>query len=80
MKVRLFRWRGSYAVRIPKRVVEAAKLREGDELSVSVDAEGTIKLQEMKKRVTLKQMVDSIAPQNRHRPPTWGSAVGKEIW
>ncbi|HEY5163040.1 MAG TPA: AbrB/MazE/SpoVT family DNA-binding domain-containing protein [Terriglobales bacterium] len=80
MKVRLFRWRGSYAVRIPKRVVEAAKLREGDELSVSVDAEGTIKLQEMKKRMTLKQMVDAITPQNRHRPARLGSAVGKEIW
>jgi len=27
MKARVFRWRGSYAVRIPKRIVEAAKLR-----------------------------------------------------
>jgi len=80
MKVRLFRWRGSYAVRIPTRIVKAANLREGNELVARVSFDGAIELHKMNDEMTLKRMVDAITPKNSHRPTDWGCAVGLETW
>lgn len=80
MKAQLVRWGNSHAVRIPKRIVEAANLREGEELELKVSSAGAVELHKAKKDVTLKDLVDGITPRNRHRATDWGKPVGAEIW
>jgi len=42
MRTQMVKWGNSLAVRIPKPVAEAAKLKEGDSLEVEVSAEGRV--------------------------------------
>ena len=44
MKTHMVKWGNSLAVRIPKPVVEEAKLKEGDALEIEAAAEGRVEL------------------------------------
>jgi antitoxin MazE len=44
MKTQMVKWGNSLAVRIPKPVVEDAKLKEGDSLEIEAAAEGHVEL------------------------------------
>ena len=77
-KAQLAKWGNSLAVRIPKAVVEEARMREGD--SVVVEAlDGRIEVRRGEKIPTLEELVAKITPQNRHKETDWGPARGKEI-
>jgi antitoxin MazE len=68
----------SLAVRIPKRVVEKARLKEGDVLEIDASAEGQIELRRARKVPTLAQLVAQITPQNRYGEISTGAERGKE--
>ncbi|MGH9521704.1 MAG: AbrB/MazE/SpoVT family DNA-binding domain-containing protein [Terriglobales bacterium] len=80
MKAQLVRWGNSHAVRIPKKLVEAAKLKEGEELELKLGPSGAVEVHKAKKDLTLKDLVEGITPRNRHRATDWGRPVGEEIW
>ncbi len=44
MKTQMVKWGNSLAVRIPKHVVERARLKEGDSLEIEAPAEGQVEL------------------------------------
>lgn len=69
----------SQAVRIPKSVLERARLLEGDELEIRV-GEGCITIQPLTPKLTLESLVAGITPENRHQELDWGPPVGKEVW
>ena len=48
MKTQVAKWGNSMAVRIPKNVAEAAKLRPGDNLELSVEGSGTVRIRKKK--------------------------------
>lgn len=75
----LVRWGNSQAVRIPKTVLEQARLREGDELEIQVQ-EGRITIEPRKPRLTLESLVAGITPENLHEEQEWGKPVGREVW
>jgi antitoxin MazE len=66
MKTQLVKWGNSLAVRIPKPVVEEAKLKEGDSLEIEAAAEGRVELRRATKTPTLAQLVSQITPENRY--------------
>ena len=78
MKTQMVRWGNSLAVRIPKPVVEEAKLKEGDSLEIEVPAEGRVELRRPTKVPTLLQLVSQITPENRYGEVSTGAEVGKE--
>ncbi len=79
MRAQLVRWGNSHAVRIPKKLVEAARLREGEELELKLIG-GGIELSPTRNQFTLEELVNGITPRNRHRTTEWGGAVGEEVW
>ncbi len=79
MKTQMVKWGNSLAVRIPKPVVEAAKMKEGDSLEVEVAAEGRVELRRATKIPTLAQLVSQISPENRYAEISVGAEVGKEV-
>jgi antitoxin MazE len=76
---RIVKWGNSQAVRIPKNVLEKARLREGDELEIRVDA-GRITLESANSKITLESLVAKITPQNQHHELDWGKPAGREVW
>jgi antitoxin MazE len=79
-KTRLARWGNSPAVRIPLRVVETARLREGDELTLAVGKNGAIVIRPARRKYQLDELISKITARNRHDETDWGSPVGKEAW
>jgi len=80
MKTQLSRWGNSLAVRIPKDVAAAAELKEGDNVELNVDGPGTVKLQKSEKKLTLKELLDDINPENVHTESDWSEPRGNEVW
>ena len=80
MKTQVSRWGNSLAIRIPKPVVTAAKLKAGDDLELDVEGPGSVKLQKPEKKVTLKDLVGGINPENLHGEVDWSEPRGNEVW
>jgi antitoxin MazE len=78
MKAQMVKWGNSLAVRIPKPIAEAARLKEGDSLEIDAAAEGHIELRRVSKIPTLAQLVSQITPENRYAEISSGPEVGKE--
>lgn len=79
MKTQMVKWGNSLAVRIPKPVVEEARLKEGDSLEIEASAEGQVELRRATRIPTLAQLVAQITPENRYTEVSAGAEVGKEV-
>jgi len=79
-KTQLARWGNSLAVRIPLRVVETARLREGDELTLAVGKSGAIVMRRAQRKYQLDELISKITPRNLHEETEWGPRVGQEAW
>ncbi len=80
MKTQLSKWGNSMAVRIPKAVAEAARLRPGDQLEMAVEDSGTLRIRKKQGKPKLSQLVRGITPANLHGESDWGAPAGKELW
>ena len=80
MKTQVAKWGNSMAVRIPKNVAEAAKLRPGDNLELSVEGSGTVKIRKKKGTSKLRDLLREITTANLHTETDWGAPEGKELW
>lgn len=78
-RTKLVRWGNSLAVRLPKRVVEKARLAEGETLTIDVGAEGRVTVKKSEPELTLEAMVARITPANRYGETRWGRSVGHEV-
>ena len=79
MKTKMVKWGNSFAVRIPKPIVETAKLKEGDFLDVATASEGQIELARPTRIPSLTKLVSQITPENRYSEVSVGREVGREV-
>ena len=79
MKAQMVKWGNSLAVRIPKAIVQEAKLKEGDSLEIEAAADGHVELRRATKIPTLSHLVSRITPENRYSEISTGAEVGKEV-
>ncbi len=80
MKAQLKKWGNSLAVRIPKTVAQAAKLRNGDRLELTVAGHGAVEIRAARQKPTLAQLVRAISAENCHAETDWGKPRGAELW
>ena len=80
MKTQISKWGNSLAIRIPKPIASAAKLKAGDDLDLDVEGPGIVKLQKPEKKVTLRDLVDGINAGNIHAETDWSEPRGNEVW
>ncbi len=80
MKTQLAKWGNSLAVRIPKPIAIAARLKTGDDLEVAADGPGKVRIRKPRTKPTLEQLVSDITPETQHAASDWGEPVGKELW
>jgi antitoxin MazE len=76
----LQKWGNSSGVRLPKKVVEAAKLKPDQPLEISLRGRSIVltPVQE-EDNFTLKDMLKGVTPENMHPLVNWGPDVGAEI-
>ncbi|MGD0509112.1 MAG: AbrB/MazE/SpoVT family DNA-binding domain-containing protein [Terriglobales bacterium] len=77
MKAQMVKWGNSLAVRIPKPIIEEARLKEGDFLEIEA-GDGQIELRRVTKIPTLAQLVSQITPDSRYNEISTGPEAGKE--
>lgn len=76
----LQKWGNSSGVRLPKRIIMAAKLKDNQLLTVSLKGQSIV-LTPVKSAddFTLKMMLEGVTPEKVHREFDWGPDVGVEI-
>jgi antitoxin MazE len=79
VKVQVVKWGNSHAVRLPKVVLEKAEMRDGDQLEIHAE-KGRIALEPARPKLTLRDLVARITPENLHDEQDWGKPVGREVW
>lgn len=80
MRSQLTRWGNSVALRVPKRILEEARLSEGDAIELTVTKPGVISLRAAPKKLTLESLLAEVTEENLHKATDWGRPVGKEVW
>ncbi|TAL52583.1 MAG: AbrB/MazE/SpoVT family DNA-binding domain-containing protein [Nanoarchaeota archaeon] len=76
MKTKLTKWGNSYAVRIPKQLIEEMELTDKSELLLEPKDNGFMLTKPIKKR-QLAELLKNMQPQ---KEVDWGAARGKEVW
>ncbi len=79
MKGQIVKWGNSLAIRIPKPISDAAKLKEGDAFEIEAPGEGRVEILRMRKVPTLSQLVSQITPENAYSEVSSGAEIGGEI-
>jgi len=72
-------WGNSPAIRIPRAMLDALQIREGDEVELMLE-NGRLAVQPINPKTTLESLVAAITPENRHKEIHWGKPVGNEVW
>ena len=80
METMIKKWGNSLAVRLPKHVVKKLALREGARVDVREQKKGVIISPAPQTRLTLKERIELITPENSHEEIDWGPPQGKEVW
>jgi antitoxin MazE len=76
---KIVRWGNSMAVRLPKVVLRAAGLQEGDILEFGTK-NGVIVAKPVTKKPALKDLLARVTPDNVHEEIDWGKPRGRESW
>ncbi|MGO9083981.1 MAG: AbrB/MazE/SpoVT family DNA-binding domain-containing protein [Candidatus Sulfotelmatobacter sp.] len=79
MRAQIVGWGNSQALRIPRAMLDALQIREGDEVEMIVE-NGRLTVRPVHPKLTLESLVAAITPENRHKELDWGRPVGNEVW
>jgi len=78
-RTQISKWGNSNAVRIPKTVLDQARLREDDEIEVYAE-NGRIVIEAVVPEVDFAALLDKVTSKNRHGEVDWGGPQGGEVW
>jgi antitoxin MazE len=77
MMVTISRWGNSFGIRIPKALLEEARLREGDRVEIECH-DGELVIAKSRRR-TLEELVAEMTPENSHADVI-PNLAGNERW
>jgi antitoxin MazE len=80
MTTKIQKWGNSLAIRLPKNIVDQSNLKEGSEITI-IPSNKDIRIKPLlRKNPSLKDLVEGITDNNRHKEISFGKRVGKETW
>jgi antitoxin MazE len=65
------------AVRLPRKIADAARIKEGDSIEIEVSNKVLV-LRPLKRIPTLEELVAQVTPKNRHNEFSFGPDRGRE--
>ena len=78
MEVKISKWGNSMALRLPKSIVNDLNISEGTILNV-ISKENKLVAEPVKKKYSLKELLNNINDSNIHSETDTGMSVGNEI-
>ncbi len=79
MRMTIQKWGNSHALRLPKHILDELKLKENDQLEVSLD-NGAIVMKKTRERKTLEERMAGYTGAYVCSEWDTGEAQGQEIW
>ena len=80
MQATICKWGNSLALRLPRHVIEKARLVEGASVELEVE-DGAIKVTPSRPRFSLAELLQPEKPeQEKPGEFDWGEPVGRERW
>jgi len=79
MKTVVQKWGHSLALRIPKTMAEHIKVKEGAPVEITED-KGNLLIKPTPAKLSLKDLLSKVKPENLHGETKTGRPVGKEVW
>jgi len=80
MPTKVQKWGNSLAVRLPREMAEKFELGEGSPVVIRPERRGIVIKPAKKQKLSLRELVARITPENRHKEVDWGKPRGREIW
>jgi len=80
MKVKVQEINGQYLLPIPPEIAEAASIRSGVNVEVSVCAGAIVVRRPTTPQYSLATLLAQVTADNRPAEVDWGPPVGKEVW
>ena len=80
MRTQVKLWGNSLALRLPRSLADEVKIGLDTVVEVSVRKGNLVVAPVLRKKLTLKELVDGITDENRHEEITTGPSVGNEVW
>ena len=80
MQTMIQQWGNSLALRIPKAFAQQANVKKGSRIKLTVEKNRLVMEPVEKRKITLKELLAGVTPENIHPETDWGKPMGKEIW
>lgn len=76
------KWGNSQGVRIPRYILEQAKLKEGDTVQILLEDDKIVIFQPKRylKKYTIEELFEDYTGDYKPEELDWGEPVGKEEW
>ena len=75
----IVKWGNSLALRLPRHIVQEARLDEGVAVELSV-RDGSVVVTPVRKKFTLDELLAQMTDGNTHSEVDWGAPAGNEVW
>ncbi len=78
----LQKWGNSAGIRVPKRIIEQAHLKVGEDLSLSIEGRSIIltPVKSGRRKFKLQEILKNVTPKDVGGEYDWRQPVGKEVW
>lgn len=83
MQATISKWGNSLAVRLPRHVVDRARLVEGTTVDLEVGDDGSLRLIPARRKFKLSELLEGHPPPERasdSHEVDWGQPKGEEAW
>ena len=80
MVAKIQKWENSQGLRLPKHVLETARMTVGDDVEILADEEEILIKKKSKPKFDLAEMISKMPHDYQAREESFGKRVGKEEW
>jgi antitoxin MazE len=74
------KWGNSLAIRLPRALAEQVQMKEGTDITFSVEGNSIVITPSKRKKYTLDELLEGMTPDNSHSEIDTGDSVGNEVW
>lgn len=80
MAVTLHRWGNSIGLRVPRPMLAQLGLTAGSRVDIRIEGSRLVMEPVRPKRLSMSELLEGFAPDDRPDEIDWGEPVGREVW
>lgn len=79
MQLAIAKWGNSLALRLPRHIIDEAKLEEGSPVDLTVK-DGMVVVTPVRRKFKLDELLAQMSDEHKAAEVDWGDAKGEEVW